>query len=277
MDVLSVVEEMEYVPYRPPETNDLNALREELSLQIELHGRRSSQALAAFNGLFAASVRLGQPLDGLRQYSTNEVERFFARTVEGTGGHVYFSSHKTSFRRNDGKTRMPRRWWWEHLNGPISTYEDVVPNCGEQNCINPRHCLSGRSLRRRWFSDEQMIGTLQVVAMRLGHTPNTKEWTAGKYTPTSPIYVLRFGSWRKATDAAGLPPASRSRVVGSVENSYASLREARRFLGHIPGYEEFRRPDLNQHLKDLGLLTSQNTIKRQIGPTWKDALAKVFQ
>ena len=60
------------------------------------------------------------------------------------------------------------------------------------------------------------------------------------------------------------------------ELSVASLREARRFLGHVPGYEEFRSDQVRLHLKGLRMLTSQTSIKKQIGPSWRDAIRHVF-
>ena len=271
----------EFVPYRlrMPLSDDLHELRDELSLQRELHGRRSIEAQVAFENLFRTSVRIGRPLDRLRQFSTDEVERFFAQTRNGPEGHVYWLGGKV-FRRNDGKQRRPVRWWYEHLHGPISPYEDVVQNCGQSSCINPDHAIIGRDVKRRRFSDEQMIGTLQVAAMQLGHPPTTTEFTNNRYTPTVGVYKLRFGSWLKAIAAAGLgedfQTGYRARQA-TPERARASLREARRFLGHIPGYDEYRSPVLREHLRELGLLTSQTSVKRQIGPSWQDAIRNTFQ
>lgn len=270
----------EFVPYklRAPQTDDLHELREQLSIQQELHGARSFEAQGAFELLFEASVRVGRPLDALHKFSRVEVERFFAQTRNGTDGHVYWLGAKGGFTRNDGKTRKAIRWWWEHLHGEIPQTIDVLPTCSQPTCINPAHCMAGRIARRIAFTEEQMIGTMQVAAMRLGHAPSSTEWRKNHYTPVPAVYRLRFGSWEKALNAAGLKPdyPGRGRKA-TPELARQSIREARRFLGHIPGYEEYRQPELNEHLKDLRLLTSPTTVRRQIGPTWQDAIRNALQ
>lgn len=275
----------EFVPYRlrMPITDDLHLLREELSLQTELHGARSNEAQVAFENLFRTSCRVGRPLDGLRKYSHDESERFFAQTRNGTDGHVYWLGANHGFKRNDGKTRRAARWWWEHKNNvKIAHTLDVVAMCGQPTCINPDHQQTGRDIRRRIFTDEQMLGKIQVVTLQLGRPPNTKDWVEGGNHPSPSVYNTRFGSWPQALRAAGVIAADYSnyqqqnRKKANPEMSITSLKEARRFLGHIPGYEEFRSDAVRAHLKGLQLLTSQTSIKKQIGPSWHDALRRAF-
>ena len=272
----------DFVPYRlrMPITDDLHALREELSLQVELHGARSVEAQVAFENLFATSCRIGRPLDGLRRHSRDEDERFFAQTRTGTDGHVYWLGAKGGFTRNDGSTRRPARWWWEKLHGPLAPTTDVVANCGQKGCIEPTHQYVGRDMARRQFTDEQMLNALQVMALQLGRPPNSIEWEKNGGRPMPSRFKLRFGGWSQALYKAGLIDEGASydgyRKKATPELSVASLQEARRFLGHIPGYEEFRSDRVRLHLKGLRMLTSQTSIKRQIGPSWQDAIRHVF-
>lgn len=263
-----------FVPYSQvaPKTTDLRELRLELRRVREVYGPRSSQGLEAFQRLCRESFLQGQPIDQLRRHTTNEVERFFARTVQGTDGHVYWNGRR-DFRRNDGALRTPARWWWEHVHGTIgSSTRRVSTTCDQPNCINPEHskCENFNTEKRR--TDEQLIGALQVAAMRLGRTPTTGDWAKEGLSPTSQIFARRFGSWGNACRAAGLD----YHPVGSTpEQCVTTLRFARDYLGEWPTVWDFRsRADLKQALAEAGLPTSDNVIYKHLGPTWQESLLK---
>lgn len=254
----------------------LQLLRDELQDARQLHGRRSGKAAAAFNRLFRYAASIDHPLDGLRRYSENETERFFSRTIQGPDGHVYWDGGQV-FRRNDGSTVKPRRWWWQHLHGPIARCLDVNVICGERNCINPEHCSSGR-IRERWYSDRAAIGSLQVVAMRLGHSPTMRQWDAGKYTPSTTTLKRRFGAWPQVLAAAGLPspppPENPGQFPkGNREDCLRALLLCRDLFGHFAHQGEFRSERAQAALREAGLPTAVQTIKRHLGDgSWKVAV-----
>lgn len=282
----------DYVPYseRMPRTDDLHVLREELSLQRELHGRSSSQALEAFQNLFRTSCRVGRPLDGLRQFSTDEVERFFAQIRHGTDGHVYWTGTTHGFALNERGARgrrkyaRPNRWWWMRINGTADQYHDIFPECGQKGCINPEHQAHGRDERRRIYTHEQMIGAIQAMALRLGRAPTKADWAKQGGRPTSRVYAQRFGSWVDALVMAGviksrsdIPRIPPPMTNVSPERCIESLREARRFLGTIPRERQYAKyKPLRDHLVGLELVSSQTTIKKYLGGRWPEALEKAF-
>jgi hypothetical protein len=284
-------ESYDYAPYsaRMPQTDDLHVLREELSLQRELHGPSSSQAQEAFENLFRTSCRLGRPLDGLRQFSPVESERFFAQIRRGTDGHVYWTGSSHGFALNEHGARgrrkyaKPHRWWWMQVNGFVPPLHDIFPACGQRNCIAPDHQEHGRDERRRIHSHEQMCGAIQVVAMRIGRPPRAKEWASLGGKPSAKIYRRRFGSWLDALVAAGviasaaeLPYNPLPDTSATPEAAIASLREARRYLGHIPTERDYsRNPTVRNHLRGLRMISSQTTIKKYLGP-WSEATGKAF-
>lgn len=266
----------EFVPYSTvsPSTTDLRELRVELDRVRDIYGPGSSQGEEAFQRLSVEAFRQGRPLDALHYHTTDEVERFFARTIQGPDGHVYWDTDTTHrFRRNDGLYRAPARWWWEHVHGPIgSTTRRVSPTCGEKSCINPEHskCANFNTEKRR--SESELLGALQVAAMRLGHTPRAEEWVRLKLAPSPTIFQQRFGSWQNAIRAAGL----KYQPVGfSPDQCIESILFARNYLGEWPSWKHFReRRDLRKALAEAGLPMSTNVVYKHLGPTWNDALQK---
>ena len=256
-------------------TEQLRPLRAELERAREQHGDRSTPAREAFENLFRTAAKLGHPLDQLSRRSPDEVERFFASTLPGTDGHVYWDGGK-QFTRNDGKGRVPRRWWYAHKHGAeLPPYQDLVPTCGEDACINPDHCEIGRGLRRpRRYTDERIIGAIQVAAMRLGRTPSSEDWD-GHFLPDRRIIRKRFGTWNAAMRAAGLEPRRNGVNIGyapaSTVGAIAALRFCQKRLNRRP-----RRADLNLLSGELhaqGLPSSPTTVRKLLGP-WDEALRK---
>lgn len=253
----------------------LRSLREDLTAVRAEYGP-GGHAQRAFERLFAAAAAAGRPLDQLRRYATDEGERFFANTIPGTDGHVYWDGAKYGFACNDGKARVPRRWWWTHVKGiEPGAYEDVAPVCGERNCINPEHCEQGRGLFRRRFSDEQMLGALQVAVMRHGRPLQKNEWDALGLRPTAHVYTTRFGSWPKAWRAAGY---DYRRVTPNTSTNTGDCLAALRFLhgvlGHWPSNSEFRQN--RALLAEARHIKSHSTIVKYLGG-WPEALRKAAE
>jgi hypothetical protein len=264
----------EFVPYqeRRPKTDDLRELRDELTRVREEHGRRSAEAAEAFEELVRASAAQGKPVDALRRYTANEVERFFSSTIPGPDGHVYWDGPKSGFTRNDGKNRVARRWWWGHRAGvEPGPYEDVVATCGDLNCINPEHCQAGRDLRRRRFSDEQMLGSVKVAALRLGRPPRMKEWGRLGLEPSANIFRLRFGGWSNVIRQAGLTYVPQQGVKASPEECVAAIRRFHALTGNWPTTKTLRTQAAALHA--AGLPSGASTIARHHG-SWDAALRK---
>ncbi len=217
----------------------LHDLRANLATTRETYGRRSSQAEQAFSELVRCAAANGTPLDGLRHHTANEAERFFSWTIAGVDGHIYWDGPK-SFRRNDGMTRTPLRWWWQHKYANLDNSDDLVVKCGERNCINPEHATKERirGVARR-FSDESLLGALQVLAQRLGYTPSTKDWERTGRQPSYSTFQHRWGTWENATRAAGLAPIRNVFRRTSAEDVLAGIRLAREIVGHWPSWDEY--------------------------------------
>lgn len=247
--------------------HELHDLRAELGHVRATHGRRSSQAQVAFENLVRAADLADTPLDGLRRHTADETERFFAFTLPGTDGHVYWDGPK-QFRRNDGGYSRPRRWWWRHLHGSIDPSADLAAACGQPNCINPEHCalVRLRGTRRHW-TEERIIGAIQVAAMRLGHTPSSTEWETMKFSPSHNIVCDRFGSWTNARKAAGVPPPVRQapppRPAFSREELLAGIRLVHGLLGRWPTIKEYNR--CRVMLADAGLPRDADCVYRLYG------------
>ena len=269
-----------FVPYleRPdtPRSSDLTVLRTELHRCRTTYGRRSEEAAQAFNRLAGAAAAQGRPLDQLDTFITDETERFMSMTVAGTNGHIYWNGRSAArFSLNGGRETTPRIWWWTHIGAerPRAGYT-IRPTCGETHCINPRHCRieDPRSANRR-YTDAQMIGSLQVLAMKIGHAHSNNDRKRSGLKPTVMAYVDRFGSWNGALRAAGLSPWARPLITD--EACRASLHAAAEYPGRIPASHEYRRADLREHLNNLDLPRNRETIVRRLG-AWPDAIKDTF-
>lgn len=246
----------------------LHDLRAELQDVRATHGRRSSQAQAAYERLNRAAHLAGAPLDGLRRHTADEVERFFAYTIPGVDGHVYWDGPK-EFRRNDGGHGRPRRWWWAHVHGGIDKSVDLVRTCTEANCINPEHYVTGRTRGTAIsWSEQRIIGAIQVAAMRLGHTPALDEWERLGLRPNRGTIQQRLGSWNKAMLAAGLTPNLTKPLTWSRPQCLEAVRFVRDRIGHLPSDVEFLA--LGAELKARGLPTAIHTVAKHCG-SWVDA------
>jgi hypothetical protein len=226
----------------------------------------------AFERLLRASVQEGHPLDALRRHVADEQERFFACTIPGLDGHVYWDGPK-GFIRNDGKVRVPRRWWWAHVNGrELDPYEDCFATCGEQGCINPEHCEIGRGLRRRWYSDEQMLNAIRVAVLRLGRSPSGKEWDRMGGRPSRKVFDVHFGNWTAALRKAGFEAYVRPGSHVDAVDCVRALSFVHERIGAWPSGKEFIRH--RSALRTAGHVTSLTTIRRHLGPGWQEALRK---
>ncbi len=205
-------------------------------------GGTQARARDAYQAWFRKACAEGNPPDTLRHRVADEAERFFARTIPGPDGHTYWDGpldHRR-FLRNDGHKRHPRYWWWEHVNGPLPLRGHVSPCCGEPNCITPDHqvFVSWSEFKRR-YTDEQIIGALQVAALRLGHTPTRKDWTTLNFQPSWSMVARRFSSWSRAISAAGLEPHTPDYGRLSAADAIACIQSVVTRLGRVPTVAEW--------------------------------------
>lgn len=179
---------------------------------------------------FARSVRAcqeGRPLDQLRIYSPDEEERFWAQTIDGPDGHVYWQGSQT-FRDNGGGYQNPQRWVWQRTHGKLDYGEQIVSGCGTENCVAAEH-LRHRPRRERagyGMSDEQVIGGLQALALRLGHAPSARDWNEAGHKLGAAGVAWRFGkTWPRALAAAGLRAQRPPGLCGSCGCAHADKTE----------------------------------------------------
>jgi hypothetical protein len=264
-----------WVPYseRGPQTNDLNVLRAYLVEVRARIPRNLFECAEAYNRLAKAVSQAGTPLGGLRRYSKNEVERFFARTINGPDGHVYWNWGRDVFARNDEKVRPPSRWWWEHVHGPISSSTlRVRPTCGDAKCINVAHQECTQFQGRR-HTDEQLLGYLQVACSRKGRAVSAREFDREGFAVTSSALKFRFGSWDAARKQAGIQGGATQAPV-TPDSGIASILEAKNYLGRWPTTTDYKKDAaLRRHLRTRGFPTTRNSISRELG-SWPEALRK---
>jgi hypothetical protein len=216
-----------------PTLATLRADYDDLKARLDEEPWLRARAGQAYERWFAQARTDGRRPDTLDRYDPDETARFFARVIQGADGHCYWERKDQRFSRNDGKERHPRKWWWEHVHGTITDRSVPKPMCGEPNCLTVDHqqLLSWSDLKRR-YSDEQCAGALKVAALRLGHSPTRDEYAAMRIKPSEHMLRLRFSSWNRALEAAGLTPFHKRHWTD--EECVAALRDAAEQLGEPP-------------------------------------------
>ncbi len=215
----------------------------------------------------------GRPPDSLVKISGPEKERFFDAIIPGIDGHNYWGGGYR-FRLDTGGQREPRYWWYEHLHGKLPR-GSLKPTCGELHCITPTHqqFVSWAEIKQR-FTDQQLIGALQVVVMRLGHSPTVLEYNMERGRgPTGTIIAQRFGGWSKALQAAGYEPSQKTVHGWTREQCIAGIEFVAGLIGHAPGDREYRAHAAQ--LKEQGLPVGTASVRKYVGAaTWAVALKK---
>lgn len=252
-------------------TERIEAYREDMQ-RTDTPGNMG-RALDAYNRLVAESERLGRSLSALDPYLEDEVERFFSRVIYGADGHAYWP-RRGNFDLG-GSSTHPRRWWWGHVNGALASKTIALTSlCGEPNCIRPEHCGIASRERARLFSDQQMIGSIQVVAMRLGYVPRGQEWDKAGYRPSVGVYAQRFGSFQRAVRAAGLEMRTVKRANRFTrEDCVNAITFSRHNLNRWPTHSDFLR--LRDELAKRDLPIEPKTILRHFkAKTWAEAMER---
>lgn len=235
----------------------------------------SARRVNAFEDYSNQATAEGHPLDALRRFTADEVERFWSFTVAGAE-HVYWNGPE-AFRLNDGHYRQPRRWVWMRQHGTkLASHMRVVVTCGEPNCVALGHLglLKRENLPK--YSDDQALGAIQVVAMRLGHPPTALHWKTHKQLrPSHALILQRFGSWERALRAAGLNPDDClglrfgfTYTEGQLINALHTLAQE---LGRAPTPKDWRCVSIERGWPDY------KTVTRRLGGGtrhWEPALKR---
>lgn len=248
-------------------------LRESYRATREEHGP-GWRAAEAFEAMVRHGHAVGMQVDALDCFIDDEHDRFMAKVIPGPGGHYYWDGGK-HFRRNDGRYRLPVRWWWAQIYGEeLSPYQDLAIRCGEPGCINPRHFVQDRAEPRRQFSREEMLDTVRRAAEQLGRIPRSTEWDKLGFRPTRATYRKQIGLWSEIIRAAGLEythamPTTTFKPMNA-QQCIDGLRFARDLLGDWPTGYAYER--LTEQLRAAGLPTSITTIKLYLGGSWAAAI-----
>lgn len=134
----------------------------------------------------------------------------------------------------------------------------------------------------RKYKDEELIALLKeasehsvppLTVKRYARYANGRETSSGLPWPTHQTFGKRFGSWRSAVNAAGLP-ASKPLPMGNYrryeeQHCVNAVRTAARVLGKVPTTQEYAAFARNSK----GVLPSAATVRHRCG-TWTRALAK---
>ncbi len=189
--------------------------------------------------------------------------------IAGIDGHNYWGGPQR-FSLDNGRQRHPRWWWYEHLHGKLPR-GSLKPVCGELHCITPTHQRFVDWFEvRRLYTDEQLIGAVQVMAMRVGYSPTSREYNAQRGRgPTAQIIGQRFGSWGRALKAAGCKPVQKKNY-SSADQCVAGLRFVAGLIGHPPNTGDYERHETQ--LREQGLPVTVGTIRKHLAPTWAEAL-----
>ena len=242
--------------------SEIERLTEELWAIRARHGRGTSHGEQAFHRLVAAYTAAGRRIDELSSYEPDETTRFFNYTLQGDNGHVYWHSGH-SFAMNNGKTRKPVLWWWNHLYGVKP--DQVAMTCGQSRCINPRHAVVASKGPKRIYPDHAILGALQVWALHHGHSPSILTWDG---SPTHTVIKHRFGSWTKALKAAGLKAVPPNQPH-SPEQNLEAVRYVHSLLGRWPSHNDYL--SFREELRARGFSTAPSTIRRHFG-VWADVI-----
>jgi len=161
---------------------------------------------------FAQACREGHDPSRLRRDAPTISERIDARIIEGLDGCLIWDGRLNERNQpvvNGPKSRSDvsvRRYLLARADRVAPPYRRVYAKCGNRRCVALEHLVVEEHHWRRQYSDEQMLGKLQVFALRLGRPPLSTEWRAARQQPHDSYYCERFGSWADALRKAGLEP-----------------------------------------------------------------------
>lgn len=231
-----------------------------------------------FETWFRAEVAAGRPPDALRRDAGTPEERFWARTVPGPDGHVFWDDRRDWQGRPvfvSGRIRsvLAQRFLWKLKRGYLTRREDVWTTCGEKHCLALDHLAAGWRARGALanVADSTLLEYLARCGKHLGHAPTIWEYDQwrSKAMHSAAGIRLRFGTWRGALKRAGFDVtiivhadhATRFEERHAAETLLVSLAELARELGHPPSSIDWEKS---------GRKPAYSTIIRRFG-SWQAA------
>jgi hypothetical protein len=153
--------------------------------------------------------------------------------------------------------------------------------------LHPRYRVRRRSLRvnpQAKYTGDEVLECLRLANSAIGGVMTTAEYAAeaagrvlsdGRPWPGPQTAMLRFGTWRSAMTAAGLPSNAshwrQDRRLFDSAHCIDAILEVERVVGRIPTVRDY-----NEYAKRMdGALPSLSTIRHRLG-TWATAVQQAL-
>lgn len=156
---------------------------------------------------------------------------------------------------------------------PASIVKQVVSEMPESE----RSKYRNRPVKTRTFDDEVMRSALVKAASSGAVTISAyREWREtpeGTGSPSVPLLIMRYGSWKQARSAAGLD-SSATTGRGKTFTDTEILAAVRRFVDACEAAGKY--PSANQYdnwAKAVGGLPALSTVRQRTNSTWLDVVA----
>lgn len=88
----------------------------------------------------------------------------------------------------------------------FGTFNKALAAAGFEPNIGSKPKEAPKPKRGSKFDKENLLSLLKMKATELGHTPTWADVTLDKRLPSPSTYAVKFGSYNKAVEAAGLKP-----------------------------------------------------------------------
>lgn len=157
---------------------------------------------------------------------------------------------------------------------PASIVKEVVSEMPESERAKYRN----RPTKTRTFDDESMRSALAKAAGSGVVTISAyREWRdtpEGAGSPSVPLLIMRYGSWKQARAAAGLDSSSAS-GRGKTFTDTEILVAVRRFVDACEAAGNY--PSANNYdrwAKTVGGLPTLSTVRQRTNSTWLDVVAE---
>ena len=180
--------------------------------QAKLSNRPLHERGRIYEAWFAQSFREGVDPTVLDRESPDLREQIAARSIPAPNGCLVWDGPTNEAgqpiiygRRQDGQSTLTvRRHVLRQAGRQVPLRRRVLPVCGTKTCVNPDHLAVEEGGWTQRYSDQTLIGRLQAWAMEHGRSPTRALWETTQSKPSVRAYVMRFGSWSRAKQKAGI-------------------------------------------------------------------------
>lgn len=218
------------------------------------------------HGITRERVRQLLEKQGVSRRSTTESATIRNRTARDTHAEYIWACYRKYGNITDTVKACADK-------APASVVKAVIAELTPMERLEHRN----RSVKERVFDDAALRGAL-VKASDDGATTITayREWRdspAGDGSPSSALLIMRYGSWRKAREAAGLETSTKSGRSKSFTDTdiYAAVG---RFVRACEANGTY--PSANQYeswSKAVGGLPTLSTVRQRTNSTWLEVVA----